>query len=91
MKDTRSQYGTFEVILNGSDGYPDVRSIQISDDRVVAGNNYLFRVKAKYLNGFTNYSEDSLPVWACSPPSNLESPKLVSVTRSQITMKWQQP
>lgn len=27
MKDTRSQYGTFEVILNGSDGYPDVRSI----------------------------------------------------------------
>jgi hypothetical protein len=27
MKDTRSQYGTFEVILDGSNGYPDIRSI----------------------------------------------------------------
>jgi hypothetical protein len=48
MKDTRNQYGTFEVVFDGSDLYPDLRNFMISDNRVVPGNSYIFRVKAKY-------------------------------------------
>mgnify|MGYP002634608990 CR=1 FL=1 len=58
--------GTYEVVFDGSNGYPDL--LQYLHTEVVAGNNYLFRVKAKYINGFSDYSDESLAVWACSAP-----------------------
>ena len=79
MKDTRDLYGTYEVVFDGSDLYPDIRNHLISDERIVAGNNYIFRVKAKYQNGYSSYSSESLPVWACLPPRNLDPIRLVSV------------
>lgn len=79
MKDLRADQGNYEVVFDGSDGYPNVINFFTS---AVAGNKYLFRVKAKYLNGFSAYSDDSLPVWACSPPSNMQSPSVLQVSRS---------
>jgi hypothetical protein len=69
MKDTRDFYGIYEVVFDGSDMYPDLRSF--SKSNVVAGNSFIFRVKAKYQNGYSSYSDESLPVWACLPPRNL--------------------
>jgi hypothetical protein len=48
MKDTRDFYGNYEVVFDGSDLYPDLRSFLLSDERVVSGNSYIFRVKANY-------------------------------------------
>lgn len=76
LKDTRDLYGTYEVVFDGSELYPDLRSFYLSDERVVPGNSYIFRVKAKYQNGFSPYSEESLPVWACLPPRNLDQVRL---------------
>lgn len=81
MKDTSDYYGTFEIVFDGSDLYPELKNAQIKD-LIVSGNNYIFRVKAKYQNGFTPYSDESLPVWACLPPSGLEPIRKVSVTRT---------
>ena len=54
MKDTSDLYGTFEQVFDGGDLYPFLRNHLQSG--VVAGNNYLFRAKAKYQNGYTSYS-----------------------------------
>jgi hypothetical protein len=54
MKHTASTQGVYEVVFDGSDLYPDLRNFLLTN--VVAGDNYIFRVKAKYLNGFTGYS-----------------------------------
>jgi dTDP-4-dehydrorhamnose 3,5-epimerase-like enzyme len=89
MKDTRPNYGTFEVVYDGSSDYPDV--ITYLHTEAVAGNNYLFRVKAKYLNGFTSYSDESLPVYACSAPSILQHPTVSQVSRTEVTLQWTQP
>lgn len=48
MKDTRDMYGTYVQVFDGSDLYPDWRNTILTDERVVPGNNYIFRVKAKY-------------------------------------------
>ena len=47
MKDTSDMYGSFEVVFDGSDLYPELKNMQITQG-IVAGNNYIFRVKAKY-------------------------------------------
>lgn len=71
-------------------GYPDVHSFLLSTN-IVAGNSYQFKVKAKYLNGFTASSADSLPVWACSAPSPMEAPVVTAVSRNSFTVQWSQP
>ncbi len=68
--------------------YPDLTNYLISDERIVPGNSYIFRVKARYQNGYTSYSEESLPVWACLPPSELDSVRLVSVNAQEIHFEW---
>jgi hypothetical protein len=87
MKDRRQEHGTFVVVYNAS----DVTNYKISDERIVSGNSYIFRVKAKYLNGFTAYSPESLPVYACLPPMYLDPIRLVSVNQTQMTFEWSQP
>ena len=89
MKDTSDFFGTFETVFDGSDLYPDWRSTIVNN--TVPGNSYIFRVKAKYQNGFTSYSDESLPVWSCLPPRNLDKIQLVSVSSTQLTLKWTQP
>jgi hypothetical protein len=91
IKDTRDMYGTYEVVFDGSELYPDWRNFQLSDERVVNGNNYIFRVRAKYQNGFTAYSTESLPVWACLPPRNLDQILLTAVDQTSMSFKWAQP
>jgi hypothetical protein len=91
MKDTRDLYGTYEVVFDGSELYPDLTSFSLYDERVVSGNSYIFRVKAKYQNGFSLYSTESLPVFACLPPRNLDQVKLQSVSKTQMTFTWSQP
>jgi hypothetical protein len=55
---------------------------------VIPGNYYTFRVKAKYQNGYTAYSEESSPIWACRAPSSLAPIQLIAVTRAQMTFQW---
>lgn len=86
MKNTRNTQGIFEVVFDGSDLYPDLRNFLLTNVR--AGDNYIFRVKAKYQNGFTSYSQESQPIWACKPIGQLNPPRLVSVSQSQITLEW---
>lgn len=45
MKDRRAEHGTFEVVY---DMNSDITNYLISDNRIVSGNSYIFRVKAKY-------------------------------------------
>jgi hypothetical protein len=54
----------------------------------VEGQSYEFRVAAKYQNGFTDYSPISLPVWACFAPMGLTPVRLLSVSRTQMTLQW---
>lgn len=74
------------MVFDGSDLYPELRNFMMTD--VQQGNSYMFRVKAAYKNGFTDYSQESLPVWACSPPSGLLPVRQVAVTRSQMSFEW---
>ena len=78
MMDTANLYGEFLTVFDGSDDYPDTRIFLTTN--VTSGHNYIFRVKAKYQNGFTAYSALSLPVYACIAPQWLLSPTLISVT-----------
>jgi len=91
MKDRRNLLGTFEVVFDGSDVYPDILNFYLNDERVVPGNSYIFRVKAKYLNGYTAYSEESLPIWACLPPRNLDPIRLIAVNSNEMSFEWSQP
>lgn len=86
MKNTINTQGLYEVVFDGSDHYPDLRNFLLNN--VVAGNNYIFRVKAKYQNGFTDYSSESLPIWACSPVGQLNPVTLVSVSQTSMTLQW---
>jgi hypothetical protein len=90
MKDLSDYYGTFEVVFDGSELYPELKEFQVTQG-IVPGRSYVFRVKGKYQNGYTPYSEESLPVYACSPPSGLQPVRLVSSTDSQISLEWSQP
>jgi hypothetical protein len=54
MKDTENHAGEFEVVFDGSDKYPDTRLFLTNN--VTSGHNYIFRVRAKFQNGFTDYS-----------------------------------
>lgn len=80
VMDTANVVGSFEVVFDGSSGFPN--SLSYVYTNVSAGKHYLFRVKAAYLNGFTSYTTSSLPVYACSPPSFLEAPSLYSVSET---------
>lgn len=91
VMDTSNTLGQFEVVFDGSVGFPSSRSYVYADNRVKAGHNYLFRVKASFRNGLTAYSATSLPVYACSPPSYLLAPLLNNVNKDQITLEWSQP
>jgi hypothetical protein len=51
----------------------------------------LFRVKAKYLNKYTDYSDESELVWACSAPSGMVKPTIQAVSRNEFTVRWTQP
>jgi hypothetical protein len=86
MMDTSNSQGTFQTVYDGTTSYPDITNYWTS--YIVSGRSYIFRVKGKYQNGFTSYSQNSLPVWACSPPSDLPRPHLVSVSSMQITLSW---
>ena len=55
------------------------------------GSSYVFRVRAEYQNGFTEYSANSELVWACLPPRNLDALRLVSVSKTHMTLAWSQP
>jgi hypothetical protein len=72
MMDTSNSFGTFQTVYDGTTSYPDITNYWTSF--VVSGRSYIFRVKGKYQNGFTSYSLNSSPVWACSPPSDLPRP-----------------
>lgn len=89
MMDTSNSQGTFQIVYDGTTSYPDITNYWTS--YVVSGRSYIFRVKGKYQNGFTSYSVNSLPIWACSPPSDLPRPHLVSVSSMQITLSWSEP
>ena len=89
MKDTSDFYGTFEKVFDGGDLYPFLRNHL--QGGVVSGNNYVFRVKAKYQNGYTDYSAESLPVWACSTPSGLAPIRQTSVSKTHMSFEWSQP
>jgi hypothetical protein len=73
-------------VFDGSDLYPDLRNYMTNS--VISGGSYKFRVKAKYQNGYTSYSDESLEVWACAPPSELGSPVKTAVTRTSISFEW---
>jgi hypothetical protein len=89
MMNTASTFGEYKVVFDGSEGFPDITRFLISDKSIIiAGQDYLFRVKAAYQNGFTSFSQPSQPILACSSPNYLLPPKLVSVSSTQITMKW---
>ena len=81
MMNTASTYGEYKTVFDGSQGFPDVISFLISDKSIVTpGQDYLFRVKAAYQNGYTEFSAASLPVFACSSPGYLLPVDLVSVS-----------
>ncbi len=84
LKNMGDQYGTWDEVFNGSDLYPDLTNFMTQD--VTAGQSYKFRVKAKYQNGFTSYSDESQLVWACTAPSFIEPPIKTAVSRSSISL-----
>ena len=44
-----------------------------------------------YQNGYTEASEESDLIYACTPPSYLNPPSLVAVSSTEITLQWQYP
>jgi hypothetical protein len=92
MMNTATTYGDYSVVFDGSRGFPDVKSFIVADSALILpGQAYLFRVKASFQNGFTDYSPISLKVFACSSPGLLLPPALIALSSTHITMQWDQP
>ena len=89
MKENSASKGSFEVVFDGTNNFPNTRSFIVQN--VVPGNSYTFRVKAAYQNGFTEWSADSDLVWACSAPGKLQAPLVNSISQSEVVVEWSQP
>jgi hypothetical protein len=90
MKETSDLMGSYVTVFDGSDNYPDITTY-LKNQGVSAGTSYLFRVKARYINGFTEYSEPSLQMYACAAPSMMQAPSILSLSKTQFTIRWSQP
>ena len=57
MMNTATTYGDYQIVYDGSGGFPDIKSFIVTNTTLIQpGQSYLFRVKAAYQNGFTAYS-----------------------------------
>jgi hypothetical protein len=90
MMNTKDSHGFYSVIYDGSYLFPHITDYMVTSG-ITAGQDYLFRVKAKYQNGYTPYSQPSAHVYACSPPNQMQAPTQVAVSSTQITLRWQLP
>ena len=65
--------GVFYEIYNGEHGFPDVTSLIVKTN-ITAGKDYRFRVKAAYLNGYSDYSSPDAIIYSCTYPSSPNEP-----------------
>ncbi len=87
MMDPRD--GIWKEIFNGELDYPTIRSYIVRQG-IEASLAYRFKVKAAYLNGYTDESAEAV-IYACTQPSQLAAPTLVEATSTAITVQWKQP
>lgn len=80
--------GVWSEIFNGEAGYPDANSF--IKRSLKTGLAYQFKVKAAYLNGYTDESSSGT-VYTCTTPTSIDAPKFVTATSTSMTLSWSQP
>lgn len=79
--------GVYETVYNGTGKYKSVSSFILKDGSIQSGLAYKFRVRGSYANGYTDWSSETT-VYACSTPTGLAPPILVSSTSISMSLAW---
>ena len=85
--------GRYIIVFEGKLNCLDECQYLISDSSSIrAGAGYKFLITGIYQNGYTEVSAESNElIYACEAPSLLSPPELVSVSATEITLKWDYP
>jgi hypothetical protein len=72
-------------VFDGTDNYPSINSYIVKGGR--PGTGYTFRVRAKYNNGMTGYSSESV-LFTCTTPIGIKAPTVIATDSTSFTLSW---
>ena len=92
MMNSATTNGRFITVFDDKMNCLNDCSFLIRDVNLIRpGESYRFKITGRYQNGYTETSSESEDIFTCGPPSLLSPPTLVSVSVSDITLKWNYP